>query len=96
MEEFKAGKHVDWDPNYETNFWKEIEVELAEAAGEGKAVGNPSTPRVESPRTSEPVDVEVSLDVATLGEGTSKELSEEYKEIVHEKATLLKFTYFWL
>ena len=37
IEEFKAGQHTDWDPDFEINVWKEREVELAEAGREGEA-----------------------------------------------------------
>ena len=84
MEKFKVGKHADWDPNYEIGFWNERKAELAEDIGEGEAVGNPLTPRVESPRLSKHAHVEVGLDVATLKEGKAKEPSREHEETVHE------------
>ena len=31
MEEFKAGKHSEWDPDYEIGFWKEREAEFIKA-----------------------------------------------------------------
>ena len=29
MEEFKAGKHAEWDPDFEIGVWRERELELA-------------------------------------------------------------------
>ena len=55
IEEFKAGKHSELDPDYKIGFWKEREVELAAEGDEGEAVGELSNPRVESPKTTENV-----------------------------------------
>ena len=49
IEEFKAGKHSEWDLDYEIGFWKERETKLAEGGKEGDAVGESSTPKVKSP-----------------------------------------------
>ena len=65
MEDFKARKHIEWDLDYEIDFWKEREAELAEAREEGEAIGEPSTPRAVSPRTTKPVQVEVDSETAT-------------------------------
>ena len=83
MEEFKVGKHVDWDPDYEISFWKEKDAELAEAVGEDEATGNPLTLRVESPRISKPVHGEVGPNVATHDEGMAKEPSGEHEETIY-------------
>ena len=65
IEEFKVGKYFEWDLDYEIGFWKEREAELAEVGEEGNAIGEPLTPRVESPRTTENVQVEAVFETAT-------------------------------
>ena len=55
MEDFKAIKHSEGDPDYEIGFWKEREAELMEAVKGGKVAGEPLTPRVESPTMTENV-----------------------------------------
>ena len=84
MEEFKAGKHAEWDPNYEISLWMEKEAELAEAGGEGNTVGEPSTPRVEIPRNFELAQVEVGSNVATQEEGTTKNPNGELEVTVQK------------
>ena len=50
MDEFKDGNHAEWDPNYEINFWKERESELAETGEHGEAASEPSTPKLRVPK----------------------------------------------
>ena len=83
MEEFKASKHFEWNPDYEIGFWKEKEAELAEAGEEGEATGEPSTPRAESPKTTEPIQVEVVSEIATQNQGTTKDPTVEHEGISH-------------
>ena len=81
MEEFKAGKHSKWDPNYEIGFWKEREVELAEGREEGDAARELSIPKVESPRTTENVQVEVVSKIGIQNQGAAKEPIIEHEGI---------------
>ena len=50
MEEYKAGQHVNWDPDYDIRVWKEREAMLAEtdqANEEEMTAKRQSTPMVE-------------------------------------------------
>ena len=93
MEEFKAGKHSKWYPDYEIKVWKEREVELAKAGEEGEATGESSTPRVESPRTTEPVQVEVIYEIATQGQDVAKDPIVEHGKIAQEYTCFLFLSY---
>ena len=84
IEEFKAGKHFEWETDYEINFWKEREVELAEVREEGEAIGEPSTPRAESPKMTKHVQVDVISETATKDQGAAKDSVVEHEGIAQE------------
>ena len=50
---FKAGKHSKWDLDYEISFWKKREAKLIEDGEGGEVPGELSTPRAESPKTTD-------------------------------------------
>ena len=84
MEEFKVGKHSESDPDYEIGFWKEREAELAVNGEEDEAAGEPSTPRVESSKTTENVQVEGVFKPGTQDQGSAKEVVVEHEGVAQE------------
>ena len=91
MEEFKAGQHVEWYPNFEIGVWKDKEAELVVADGKGKTNEEPLFPREASPRlieptkeVDEPAQVEVTTEEPTQVEVATKEPSVEHEELMHK------------